>query len=383
MPLSLGLEDTHVLITGGAGLIGSAVVRAFAQEGAHVSSVDIAHDDAPSDDEDDEPAETDYSGPGTLHEYHGDVADEASLARAWRRAVAENGPVGCCVALAGLDLSVLPHHDEEEGRGGGVADVSVEQFRRTLDVNVVGTFLTARQWLRGIRDAEGSWEYLENACLVLVGSESGWFGERGHPDYAAAKSAVQGGLLKSLAADAPRVYGKARWVLSFLFSFSFPIFLFVLLLSSFPPVFFFSFLFRSVAAFAWSENHLSNLNLCSCHRVNAVAPGPVDTARFRQECVENPEQLWLDAQATVSARFPDVQSRMCADVDFPQTGLGKPVPVDAVARSILFLASDNFSSHVHGQVLNVDSGKQGKVLWPKEDIVDLRSPSQSQTSEED
>ncbi|KAL1619623.1 hypothetical protein SLS54_006560 [Diplodia seriata] len=312
MPLSLGLEDTHVLITGGAGLIGSAVVRAFAQEGAHVSSVDIAHDDAPSDDEDDEPAETDYSGPGTLHEYHGDVADEASLARAWRRAVAENGPVGCCVALAGLDLSVLPHHDEEEGRGGGVADVSVEQFRRTLDVNVVGTFLTARQWLRGIRDAEGSWEYLENACLVLVGSESGWFGERGHPDYAAAKSAVQGGLLKSLAADAPRVYGKAR-----------------------------------------------------------------------QECVENPEQLWLDAQATVSARFPDVQSRMCADVDFPQTGLGKPVPVDAVARSILFLASDNFSSHVHGQVLNVDSGKQGKVLWPKEDIVDLRSPSQSQTSEED
>ncbi|KKY22211.1 putative polysaccharide deacetylase family protein [Diplodia seriata] len=291
MPLSLGLEDTHVLITGGAGLIGSAVVRAFAQEGAHVSSVDIAHDDAPSDDEDDEPAETDYSGPGTLHEYHGDVADEASLARAWRRAVAENGPVGCCVALAGLDLSVLPHHDEEEGRGG-VADVSVEQFRRTLDVNVVGTFLTARQWLRGIRDAEGSWEYLENACLVLVGSESGWFGERGHPDYAAAKSAVQGGLLKSLAADAPRVYGKAR-----------------------------------------------------------------------QECAENPEQLWLDAQAT--------------------TGLGKPVPVDAVARSILFLASDNFSSHVHGQVLNVDSGKQGKVLWPKEDIVDLRSPSQSQTSEED
>ncbi|KAL1645797.1 hypothetical protein SLS58_003681 [Diplodia intermedia] len=321
MPLSLGLEDTHVLITGGAGLIGEAVVRAFAQEGAHVSSVDIAHDDVASDDDEDEPAETDYSGPGTLHEYHGDVADEASLARAWRRAVAENGPVGCCVALAGLDLSVLspPHHhpsshdDEEEeegsggGGGGGVADVSVARFRRTLDVNVVGTFLTARQWLRGIRDAEGSWEYLENACLVLVGSESGWFGERAHPDYAAAKSAVQGGLLKSLAADAPRVYGKAR--------------------------------------------------------VNAVAPGPVDTARFRQECAENPEQLWLDAQAT--------------------TGLGKPVPVDAVARSILFLASDNFSSHVHGQVLNVDSGKQGKVLWPKEDIVDLRSPSQSQTSEED
>ncbi|KAB2578253.1 N-acylmannosamine 1-dehydrogenase [Lasiodiplodia theobromae] len=320
MPLSLGLEDTHVLITGGAGLIGGAVVRAFLSEGAHVSSVDIAHADVASDDEEEEP-ESEYSGPGTLHEYYGDVADEASLARAWRRAVAENGPVGCCVALAGLDLSVLPRRhggagDDDDaggvggggGGGGGIVDVSVAQFRRTLDVNVVGTFLTARQWLRGIRDAESSWDYLENASLVLVGSESGWFGERGYPDYAAAKSAVQGGLLKSLAADAPRVYEKAR--------------------------------------------------------VNAVAPGPVDTVRFRQECADNPDQLWLDAQAT--------------------TGLGKPVPVEAVARSILFLASDNFSSHVHGQVLNVDSGKQGKVLWPKEDIVDYRSsPSQSHASEED
>ncbi|OJD33468.1 glucose 1-dehydrogenase [Diplodia corticola] len=338
MPLSLNLEDTHVLITGGAGLIGLAVARAFLSEGAHVSSLDIAYNPPPDlssdDEEEEEDRETDYTGPGTLHEYHADVADEASLARAWRRAVAENGPVACCVALAGLDLSVLrqagaagaaastssssPSSSSEGegsvdggngggGGGGGVVDVSVARFRRTLDVNVVGAFLTARQWLRGIRDAEGSWEYLENACLVLVGSESAWWGERGGADYAAAKSAVQGGLMKSLAAEAPRVYGKAR--------------------------------------------------------VNAVAPGPVDTARFRQECAANPEQLWLDAQAT--------------------TGLGKPVPVEAVARSILFLSSDTFSSHVHGQVLNVDSGKQGKVLWPKEDIADLESSSQSETSEED
>lgn len=37
--------------------------------------------------------------------------------------------------------------------------------------------------------------------------------------------------------------------------------------------------------------------LC-CIRVNAVAPGPVDTPQFRKECGENPEQLWLDAQGT-------------------------------------------------------------------------------------
>lgn len=33
-------------------------------------------------------------------------------------------------------------------------------------------------------------------------------------------------------------------------------------------------------------------------RVNAVAPGPVDTVQFRRECEANPEQYWLDCQAT-------------------------------------------------------------------------------------
>lgn len=34
------------------------------------------------------------------------------------------------------------------------------------------------------------------------------------------------------------------------------------------------------------------------NRVNAVAPGAVDTEQFRKECKEDPEQFWLHAQAT-------------------------------------------------------------------------------------
>jgi enoyl-[acyl-carrier-protein] reductase (NADH) len=82
-------------------------------------------------------------------------------------------------------------------------------------------------------------------------------------------------------------------------------------------------------------------------RVNAVAPGPVDTLQFRKECAENPHQFWVDSQAT--------------------TGLKKPVPLEAVAKSILFLASENWSGSITGQVLNVDSGKQGKVMWMKDE----------------
>ncbi|EOD46865.1 Polysaccharide deacetylase family protein [Neofusicoccum parvum] len=195
MPLTTGLEDTHVLITGGAGLIGSAVVDAFCEEGARVSVVDLLPPDRyVIDDAAREPGSLDY--------YQADITDEESLDDAWSEAVATNGPVSCCVALASLDLSVLEHH-------GTAADMSVKQFRRTLDVNVTGTFLTARMWMQGVQEEAGKGE-MSNVSLILVGSESGWLGERTNPDYAASKSAVQVGLLKSLAADAPRLYEEAR-----------------------------------------------------------------------------------------------------------------------------------------------------------------------------
>ncbi len=50
------------------------------------------------------------------------------------------------------------------------------------------------------------------------------------------------------------------------------------------------------------------------------------------------------------------------------TALGKPVPMSAVAKSILYLASEAWSGCVTGQVLNVDGGKQGKVMWMEGEI---------------
>lgn len=43
--------------------------------------------------------------------------------------------------------------------------------------------------------------------------------------------------------------------------------------------------------------------------------------------------------------------------DTKKTALAEPVPVRAVAMAILSLASHNFSSHIHGQIVNVDGGK--------------------------
>lgn len=130
MDLSLGLGNTHVLITGGSGFIGSATVTAFLSAGALVTSLDLK---PPS------------SGASSKFRHVScDITSESELEEAFIAASKEFGPVACCVALAGLDLSFIQHHQS-------LTSMSVEQWRRTHRVNVEGTFLTARTWLRGIK----------------------------------------------------------------------------------------------------------------------------------------------------------------------------------------------------------------------------------------
>jgi NAD(P)-dependent dehydrogenase (short-subunit alcohol dehydrogenase family) len=194
MDLSLNLTDTHVLITGGVGFIGASTVSAFLSAGARVTVLDL-RDTLPR------------SHHPNFQYFSCDISNESRLASSFLLAAETFGPVACCIALASLDLSILPHHES-------LADMDIEQWRRTHQVNVEGTFLTARAWLRQLRDYAASLKEgnhrLENVGLIIVGSESGHFGERGNADYASGKSAVQYGLVKSLMGDVVRVYPTAR-----------------------------------------------------------------------------------------------------------------------------------------------------------------------------
>jgi len=270
--LGLGLEGTHVLITGAAGFIGSACVVAFLSAGSLVTAIDINSNKL-----------DDLGEHKNLFKLTADITSEEQLESTFDAARAQHGVIACCIALASLDFSVLRHPES-------VIDMEASQFRRTLQVNVEGTFLTARTWLRQLKKYAPP-HTIKNVSLIIVGSESGHYGERTNADYASGKSAVQYGLLQSLKADVPKVFDGAR--------------------------------------------------------VNAIAPGPVDTPQFRKECQENKNQFWLDARATSAS--------------------GKPIPEEAVSKGILFLASDSWSGSVVGQILNVDGGKVGKVMWEKED----------------
>ncbi|KAF1954076.1 hypothetical protein CC80DRAFT_418300, partial [Byssothecium circinans] len=48
--------------------------------------------------------------------------------------------------------------------------------------------------------------------------------------------------------------------------------------------------------------------------------------------------------------------------------LCRTISLGAVAKCILFLASERFSSHMHGQTVNVEDGKHGKVVWTRAEV---------------
>ncbi len=122
-----------------------------------------------------------------------DLTSEADVAQLFEETRRALGGVDVCVAVHG----VWPREDVP------VWELPLERWDETLRTNLTSVFLVARAFLREVeRSGRGS--------LVLVGSTAGVFGEAGHADYAAAKSAVLGGLLLSLKNEIVRIAPRGR-----------------------------------------------------------------------------------------------------------------------------------------------------------------------------
>lgn len=181
--MDTGLDGHGVLVTGGAGGIGTSIVRAFAGEGARVavhyrSSEALAVELA---------AEVGGIAVGA------DLTNESEADALVPAAHAGLGRLDVVVANAGYwPPESVP-----------IWNLPLDRFESIVKTNLTTAFLTVRGFFRHVKST-GS------GSLVLVGSTAGVYGEAGHADYAAAKGGIITGLLLSAKNEAAQIGPRVR-----------------------------------------------------------------------------------------------------------------------------------------------------------------------------
>jgi NAD(P)-dependent dehydrogenase (short-subunit alcohol dehydrogenase family) len=173
------LTGKTALITGSATGIGFAVAERFVAEGARVI---VADRDAAA-----AAAAVETLGAQTRAAVL-DISDEASVEAAFADLVADGWSPDVVVANAGVQLF---------GHDAPVADLDLDVWKRTIDVNLTGTFLTVKHAVRAMLDTGGS--------IILTGSPTGLNGEgRDFTAYSTSKAGIHGLARTAAAAYADR-----------------------------------------------------------------------------------------------------------------------------------------------------------------------------------
>jgi 3-oxoacyl-[acyl-carrier protein] reductase len=177
--LSRVLEDRRVVITGAGSGIGREAAKVCAREGARVGVLDIARDAATQ-----TVSEVEAAG-GVALALVADLTDEAQVEAAVAEADAAWGGLDCVIGCAGVQLA---------GQDDRADRLSLDVWRRTLDINLTGMFLISKHGIRALlRNGGGT--------VVLVCSPTGLFGcAPGYDAYSTSKAGVYG-LVRVMAAD--------------------------------------------------------------------------------------------------------------------------------------------------------------------------------------
>lgn len=173
------MRDSSVVVTGAGSGIGRAVVLACASRGANVAALDIDFSRVRS-----VADAANAAGQGRVLAIECNVARESSVRRAFGRAVEVLGGFDGVYANAGIEVNSPLH------------DFQLDQWRRVIDVNLVGMFLTCREAFRHLIEARAG------GSIVCTSSPSAFvgFAGGGNSAYAASKGGVSA-FVRSAALD--------------------------------------------------------------------------------------------------------------------------------------------------------------------------------------
>ncbi|MEH7234545.1 SDR family NAD(P)-dependent oxidoreductase [Bacillus sp. JJ1562] len=169
------LQDKVAIITGGASGIGAATARLFVEEGAKVVLVDLNEEKGKAFE-----AELKALNAEALF-VKANITSEEEVANIYKQTIEAFGKVDVVFNNAGIGR-VQPSHELE-----------YSEWRNTVNVDLDGVFLVAREAIREFLKADGG-------VIVNTASMYGWVGSPGSAAYNAAKGGVVN-LTRSLALE--------------------------------------------------------------------------------------------------------------------------------------------------------------------------------------
>jgi NAD(P)-dependent dehydrogenase (short-subunit alcohol dehydrogenase family) len=157
---------TSVIVTGAGGGLGVATVSALAARGARILAVDL-------DEQGLDRCAAAAQGPGAVIRHVADVTDEGAVKALVARAIAEFGQLGAIFNNAAV-----------EGPIAEIGDIPVEEYDRTMRINVRSVFLGMKHAVPHLRASRGA--------ILNTASTGGMMGWPGISPYVASKHAVVG-----------------------------------------------------------------------------------------------------------------------------------------------------------------------------------------------
>lgn len=156
------LAGRHILITGGGGGIGTALVKGLTDSGARVFIADVRAEAASE-------AAAAFPDAGWAEV---EVRDQASVEQLVAKAVAHGGPLDGLINAHGLSTYVP------------FLELSLEEWSRIIDVNLTGTFIVGQAVARHMV------EHKTQGAIVNIASTLGWVGGPNRVHYLASKGGV-------------------------------------------------------------------------------------------------------------------------------------------------------------------------------------------------